>query len=503
MCRTRCAFLKCLGGWLLGTVGFMSGCAGMTSDSAPLSSPIASDSEAADAGTVVGATDDTATGACCFDQRCLPDDGLGLCCVETALDHCATQGGAYMGAFTRCAEQPCLVLLELDSDHDGLSDVEELMIGNDPNDPSDGPDIDGDGLPNGEDPDVDGDGFLNAVDVDIDGDGILNSFDPDDDADGLPDAIDFDDDADGIPDPELDEDERECKKNSDCKQGELCDTVIGALTAVVNRCREPMECGAGNTCPDDQFCNEDNRCLGACQRHADCPSGYACENMRCNPRQCDEESPCGGDTDVCGEGGRCRSSCKRDSDCLGSEVCTGDPLHCERRQCVDGRDCDAIATDPCTVNYCDDGRCLNVPPLPPAGQFCDPADGIMKECNTPDDNRCVSDDVCMRGVCDTGTWRCGEQPKCFGETPLCVGGECQECTNDNADACTRLDNENACLRGVCDSGQCVAEGCPAGQLCDGAECIECDNPDEDGDCPEEEDDEDDEDDEDEEGGGGG
>ena len=49
-----------------------------------------------------------------------------------------------------------LAALALDSDNDGRSDLEELVLGNDPFDPLDGPDIDGDGIPNGEEPDVAG-----------------------------------------------------------------------------------------------------------------------------------------------------------------------------------------------------------------------------------------------------------------------------------------------------------------------------------------------------------
>ncbi|NIX25225.1 MAG: hypothetical protein GWN07_37670, partial [Actinobacteria bacterium] len=86
-----------------------------------------------------------------------------------------------------------------DSDGDGRSDLDEYAEGTDPNDPSDGPDIDGDGIPNGEDPDVDGDGLLNGEDPDIDGDGRPNPFDRDRDGDGLPNLIDEDDDGDGIP----------------------------------------------------------------------------------------------------------------------------------------------------------------------------------------------------------------------------------------------------------------------------------------------------------------
>ncbi len=88
--------------------------------------------------------------------------------------------------------------LQSDLDKDGLSAEFELKYGLDPDDPTDGPDIDGDGIPNYRDNDVDGDGVINETDPDIDGDGIANGRDRDVDGDAVPDEIDFDMDSDGI-----------------------------------------------------------------------------------------------------------------------------------------------------------------------------------------------------------------------------------------------------------------------------------------------------------------
>jgi hypothetical protein len=115
---------------------------------------------------------------------------------------------------------PTVLLLLSDRDHDGLSDRDEMELGLDPDDPHDGPDVDGDNVPNGDDPDVDGDGIPNRHDFDLDGDGLFNGLDPDVDADGLlnhddPDADgdglsdrwDLNADGDGKPDDEEDEDD--------------------------------------------------------------------------------------------------------------------------------------------------------------------------------------------------------------------------------------------------------------------------------------------------------
>ncbi len=67
----------------------------------------------------------------------------------------------------------------IDTDAQGCATtVKILVIG----------DLDGDGIPNGEDPDVDGDGIPNGQDGDDDGDGIPDNEDDDDNGDGIPDG---------------------------------------------------------------------------------------------------------------------------------------------------------------------------------------------------------------------------------------------------------------------------------------------------------------------------
>ncbi len=85
-----------------------------------------------------------------------------------------------------------------DCDGDGLADWEELLLGGEICNPFDGPDIDGDGIENGEDDDVDGDGIENGDDPDVDGDGLLNGEDDDVDGDGIANGDDSDVDGDFI-----------------------------------------------------------------------------------------------------------------------------------------------------------------------------------------------------------------------------------------------------------------------------------------------------------------
>jgi gliding motility-associated-like protein len=94
----------------------------------------------------------------------------------------------------------------LDSDHDGISNYKE---GYNYSNPNQSLDTDHDGVPDYLDQDSDGDGVLDINDAfpinrlewtDSDHDGIGNNADPDDDNDGILDACDVDTNGDGIPD---------------------------------------------------------------------------------------------------------------------------------------------------------------------------------------------------------------------------------------------------------------------------------------------------------------
>ncbi len=164
-------------------------------------------------------------------QTLTPDDGASRPVVPVTDDD-RTGGTEWSDAVDSSIPPEVLAALLQDSDKDGRTDLDELVEGTNPNDPSDGPDIDGDGVPNDSDPDIDGDGIPNAYDDDVDGDGLLNKSDPDMDGDGKKNDVDDDpdgdgiekkkdndDDADGKRDPE---DDDECDSDVQCKDGQQC-----------------------------------------------------------------------------------------------------------------------------------------------------------------------------------------------------------------------------------------------------------------------------------------
>jgi len=93
----------------------------------------------------------------------------------------------------------------LDSDGDGIDDVNDPDANNDgiPDASLGDGDSDGDGVPDNQDADIDGDGIPNVAeglgnpDTDTDGDGIPNFLDTDSDGDGIDDSVESTTDADG------------------------------------------------------------------------------------------------------------------------------------------------------------------------------------------------------------------------------------------------------------------------------------------------------------------
>jgi hypothetical protein len=125
-------------------------------------------------------------------------------------------------------------------------------------------------------------------------------------------------------------------------------------------------------------------------------------------------------------------------------------------ECILNSDCDD--GQQCTVNGCDEGRCVTVDR--DLGDTCDQDDGTVcdgdgncVECN-------VNDDCGLNQVCDANT--CVEEAECTLD-PECNDG--MQCTLNN------------CVAGVCittdsDPGDTCDEG--GGSVCDGSgSCVEC------------------------------
>lgn len=292
-----------------------------------------------------------------------------------------------------------ITVLSIDSDNDGRNDFDELVEGTNPEDPTDGPDIDGDGIPNGEDPDVDGDGIpngldfdvdgdgmLNVWDIDIDGDGIVNFLDLDDDGDGLLDEYDIDSNADGIPD-------RQCFTDDDCDDGNVCNgDEVCALIAI---CRM----GPPPNCSDHIGCTIDS-----CDPYSGCfhtPDDTACnDGVDCTQDTCDDALGCTHETDdnACNDGVACTAdSCDDmlgcihdpdDDDCDDGVDCTDDSCDSTLGCVNEPNDANCDDNNACTENTCDESEGCKYPSK--AGDLCPFGD---RQC--PPNRRVCQECVCV------------------------------------------------------------------------------------------------------------
>ena len=376
-----------------------------------------------------------------------------------------------------------------DSDGDGRRDVDEALLGTDPLDPTDGPDIDGDGIPNGEDDDVDGDGAFNGNDSDIDGDGILNGNDGDRDGDGLLNAQDDDGDGDGIDDArdrdddgdgETDEEDEDgtCEEDGDCDQGEKCrrGNCFTACTEGGTECGENESCTntlcvqncdpnarfASIRCNDNEECREvdgqeEGRCVALCASNDDCTSGETCNRSnRLNNAEflragtC--ELRCTGD-EQCGTFD-CDFSCGN-GNCIGPNACrcepgwrseSGSETACTEPVCADSRGrnlCEDVGLSCVAPGEC--GDCTSV-------LDCDPGD-ISNSCQV---QRCVEFQCVLESSSEPGC--CATDADCQPENECrdveCVDFECVTVLLEGRTCCTTDEDcadENECSFRACDT----------------------------------------------------
>ena len=324
-----------------------------------------------------------------------------------------------------------------------------------------------------------------------------------------------------------------CESRCDCEYPQICDAASGDCMGA------PAECNGNSTCPCGELCklskcvpgcdnNEDcgrdrvckpvaelkNACFFACGADYPCPRDadggelYDCMSGACVPRvqycaECNEDTECGGLTDVCydfGDIGKfCTKDCELDPNscaegfrCLELEREVGERIETVR-QCVPRvGDCTSAcrfvgcperdkpfchqdtgkclaqfqACDPCTEHeQCgEEMRCKGYRP----GHHClQPCPGGASDCGDPSIWRCDTQAgawcVPLTGTCD----RC-QGRECPILAPYCHpgNGQCVECLSNvdcpEGEACGQ--DTSLCVAGRLACGEPDPEE-PGGGLC--------------------------------------
>jgi len=354
-------------------------------------------------------------------------------------------------------EEAVALLQGQDSDDDGRSDFDEVLLGTDPSDPTDGPDVDGDGLLNGEDDDVDGDGISNGEDDDVDGDGVSNSMDDDDDGDGEPDATDDDDDGDG-------DDDCQCENGT-------CEEVSGSC-----QCEDGWE---GSHC--DQFhCRDIRNCYnGTCVGPNACrcdPGWESVGPFPCASFHCRGVRSCSGPSQ-----GTCvgPNACDCHADWKGSSDCSRPTCVSVFAYCDQG--------PPCTVGLCETTTGCSYVSLCTSEQACVAGD-CVKACNNAsgcapgqscrgvgpergcldgcaNDSDCIDGNACTIDTCDPQTG-CSHEAFPCDRTQTCQRGRCVEPCEEDDDCGDRRCREGGCTNGCLDDNHCQeGENCTEDGAC--------------------------------------
>ena len=219
----------------------------------------------------------------------------------------------------------------------------------------------------------------------------------------------------------------ECETNYDCNDKVLGKTPCTLPVCDNGYCKKKLK-AVGETCVDDA-----QGPVSECRK-------LACDDVgQCVQRDRDEATPCG--FGACGN-------------------------RCTAGQCVAASDADYEDGNPCTKDFCNQGKEVVHKPITDVTGSCDDA------------NPCTVADVCTSGVCK-------------GQAADCSDGV--DCTLDACDpqlGCThaakneQCDDGNPCTTQTCDAAQgCVVQGFQAGAACDdGSTCTEGDKCGPDGQC---------------------
>lgn len=199
----------------------------------------------------------------------------------------------------------------------------------------------------------------------------------------------------------------DCDDRNACNGRERCDPGSGRCIA-----GDPMFCGDGVTCTDDQ-CIDGVGCVHSANS-SECPLGQICDPMAgcqtrsCGPMgRCDDGDPCNGN-EFCAADGRCVP---------GSPLVCNDGNACTTDFCVTGRGCqfathaeicnDGVDNDCNGRTDCMDPICMGTPAC---GMMCVPVAPIEFNCNDGRDDDC-------NGLRDCADPACAGRPPCMG---MCV-----------------------------------------------------------------------------------
>ena len=275
--------------------------------------------------------------------------------------------------------------------------------------------------------------------------------------------------------------EIECKRNSDCTGGLVCENSHCVAT-----CKNNDDCGGTLVCRND-------KCVPECENNDDCEGDLVCRNKQCKP-ECENKDDCSGFL-VCRENhckpecesasdcntaigefcyeGQCRTKCVEDSncasghcdneacvDCLYDAHCADNPNGsvCAENNCVEcNRDADCNGTNVCVGHVCQ--------PACQSDAQCAAKDSHLPYCNADADNHNLNA-VCVA---------CMESSQCDG-SKICVENTCRfECTSDldcsDGNKCDLADNH--CYACVSDAD------CGSGQKCNAHVCNACEEGDSD------------------------
>lgn len=287
-----------------------------------------------------------------------------------------------------------------------------------------------------------------------------------------------------------------CFDESECPTGQYCDIPEGAFSGECRQgCNDNSDCADGDECNTDTHACETPPCTG----DSDCPEGrcdMAADPPACVDSECSTIRPCeldeNGRSQQCNEAGECEAlfaCCSEAGDCSVAldGACEGtqlvDALSCEPNPCGEpcpGGDVDCGPNQFCSPNdgLCQDGcrleegscpegqscdedtrQCVEVPCIEPgdcglAYQYCDEDNQVCTDgCGTDDD--CPGDFICQVGRCVDPGDICDpqEEPDPCGDGQYChvASGTCLDNCVNHADC---ADGE------VCNpDGECVAGDC--------------------------------------------